>query len=138
MCCILCKSVFAECIISCFIGKRVNQILLDSRCNKLDMTGLPYFVGNLDIGDYCFFSGNRLCPILVERKSIEDIAHSIYDGRWERQKQRMYIGQFVFGYGDEASKLCFLVEGMEDKHQVTGGFIGNRYVDLHTNSLDAR
>ena len=88
------------------------------------MTGLPYFVGNLDIGDYCFFASNRLCPILIERKSIEDVALSLYDGRWLSQKKRMYHGLYVFGY--DCCRLVFIIEGKEEKQQMTGGYIGNR------------
>jgi ERCC4-type nuclease len=98
------------------------------------MTKLPYFVGSLHIGDYAFFSGNLLCPILVERKSIEDVAISIHDGRWITQKQRMYHGQFVFGYDN--SRIAFIIEGKEEKQQVTGGFIGHRKYNVNRERLD--
>ena len=98
------------------------------------MVKLPYFVGTLTIGDYVFFSGERLCPILVERKSIQDIAMSIHDGRWKRQKQRMYHGQFVFGYDN--SRIAFIVEGKEETQQVTGGFIGHRRFNVDRQKID--
>lgn len=83
-------------------GRTLHQM-----CNKLEMMRCPYFVGSLSIGDYVFFtrkndstdtSMDLLCPIVVERKSIQDVAMSIYDGRWKSQKHRMYVAQFVFGY----------------------------------------
>jgi ERCC4 domain len=95
---------------------------------------MPYCVGTLSIGDYVFFSGNRLCPILVERKSIQDIAQSIHDGRWIRQKQRMYHGQFVFGYDN--SRIAFVVEGKAEAQQVTGGYIGHRMFNVDRQRLD--
>ena len=85
-------------------GGGANKI--HEMCNKLDTYKVPFFVGSLSIGDYAFFCSktensddiNYLCPMLIERKSIEDIALSIHDGRWKKQKHRMYIGQYVFGY----------------------------------------
>jgi len=107
---------------------------LHKMCNKLDMTGLPYFVGTLSIGDYCFFSGNKLCPLLVERKSIEDVAISVSDGRWESQKKRMYQGQYVFGYS--TCRIAYIIEGKEETQQVTGGFIGHRKHNVSRETLD--
>jgi ERCC4-type nuclease len=103
---------------------------LHEMCNTLDVKKVPFFVASLKIGDYVFFtrgptgSLDYLCPILVERKSIEDIALSISDGRWKSQKQRMYHGQYIFGYGN--SRMVFIIEGKEEKQQVTGGYIGHR------------
>ena len=107
---------------------------LHEMCNTLDSKQVPFFVATLKIGDYLFFtrgaSGNLdyLCPILVERKSIEDIALSIHDGRWEYQKRRMYIGQYVFGYDN--SRMVFIIEGKEERQQVTGSYIGHRMYDV--------
>ena len=103
---------------------------LHEMCNTLDVKKVPFFVASLKIGDYVFFtrdptgSLDYLCPLLVERKSIEDIALSISDGRWKSQKQRMYHGQYIFGYGN--SRMVFIIEGKEEKQQVTGGYIGHR------------
>jgi hypothetical protein len=63
--------------------------VLHTMCNKLDWTKLPYFVTSLAIGDYIFLHKNKLVPVLIERKSVQDVAQSIYDGRWHRQKRRM-------------------------------------------------
>ena len=67
---------------------------------------VPYFVTTLKIGWRLFTrdtsgSLNYLCPILVERKSIENVVRSIHDGRWKQcQKERLYQGQYMFGYED--------------------------------------
>lgn len=112
-----------------------GQSVLHEMCNNLDRKKVPYFVGTMHIGDYVFFtqkagsSDYLLCPILVERKSIEDIVLSIHDGRWRNQKQRMYVGQYVFGY--ENSRMVFIIEGKEEKQQVTGGYIGHRMYDVN-------
>jgi hypothetical protein len=63
--------------------------ILHRMCNKLDWTNLPYFVTSLAIGDYIFLHQDKLVPVLIERKSVQDVAQSIYDGRWHRQKRRM-------------------------------------------------
>ena len=43
---------------------------------------------NLDLGDYLFKYNNQ--PILIiERKTIEDLASSIKDGRYREQKTRL-------------------------------------------------
>ena len=71
---------------------------------------------------------------MVERKSVQDVAQSIADGRWYSQKQRMYRGQYVFGY--ENSRIAFLIEGKVDTQQVTGGYIGHRKYDVDRNRFD--
>ena len=98
-------------------GGQFGKKTLHEMCNTLDKVSIPYFVGNLDIGDYCFFSRNLLCPILVERKSVQDLAQSIHDGRMDRQKQNMYRGQFTFGYDN--SRIAMIVEGKVEKQQVS-------------------
>jgi len=105
-------------------GNKYRRVLHEM-CNKLDMQKIPYFVNTLKIGDYCFFSGDKLCPILVERKSVEDVAKSIDqdDGRWTKQKHRMYHGQFVFGYDN--CRMAYIIEGKVEKHLVSNGFVGN-------------
>lgn len=114
---------------------------LHSMCNALDLKKVPYFVGTLNIGDYVLFtkrndsdSLNYLCPILVERKSIEDVAMSIHDGRWKAQKRRMYVGQYVFGY--ENCRMVFIIEGKDQKQAVTGGYIGHRMFNVNMERLN--
>jgi ERCC4-type nuclease len=115
--------------------------VLHEMCNNLNRYEVPYFVGTMHIGDYVFFtqrgtgSDYLLCPILVERKSIEDIALSIHDGRWRNQKQRMYVGQYVFGY--ENCKIAFIIEGKEEAQQVTHGYIGHRMYGVSIEKVKA-
>ena len=115
---------------------------LHEMCNRLESTKVPYFVAPLKIGDYMFFtsdpSGTKnldyLCPILVERKAIEDIARSIHDGRWNAQKKRMYQGQYVFGY--ENCRMIYMIEGNLKRQQVTGGYVGSFDYGLHTQDIE--
>ena len=111
------------------------QNKLHQMCNKLDSLKIPYMVCRLKIGDYCFMtSDGKMFPILVERKSIQDVAQSIYDGRWTNQKLNMYQGQFVFGY--EHSRMLYVIEGKESTQQLTGGYIGQRHLNVTRDQLD--
>eukprot|EP00546_Thalassionema_frauenfeldii_P010324 CAMPEP_0178910248 /NCGR_PEP_ID=MMETSP0786-20121207/8991_1 /TAXON_ID=186022 /ORGANISM="Thalassionema frauenfeldii, Strain CCMP 1798" /LENGTH=723 /DNA_ID=CAMNT_0020582477 /DNA_START=293 /DNA_END=2460 /DNA_ORIENTATION=+ len=128
--------------------------VLHEMCNKLDACRVPYFVGTLAIGDYVFFTSKKpdnnddnnddddardhrlnyyLCPILVERKSIQDVAMSIYDGRWKSQKARMYRGQYVFGY--QNCRMVYIIEGNESKQLVDGNYVGNQWFRVHRDQL---
>ena len=43
-------------------------------CDLLDEHCVPYLVRELKISDYIFFVGDKLAPILIERKNVEDVA----------------------------------------------------------------
>ena len=113
-------------------GGPQNQ--LHSMCNKLDTLNMPYFVCTMNIGDYCFFAGSKLLPIIIERKSIEDVAESMFDGRWRKQKRKMYKGQFVFGY--HHCRMAYIIEGKKETHQLTAGFVGQRHFNVTSEQFD--
>ncbi len=110
---------------------------LHSICQGLDMRRVPYVVTKLDIGDYAFvcMKTQRLLPIIIERKSIQDVAQSIWDGRWVSQKLRMYQGQQVFGF--ECSRLAYLIEGHADGQELTGGAMGQLHFRVNRAQLEA-
>tara|TARA_B110000908_G_C10194078_1_gene421992 strand:- start:116 stop:880 length:765 start_codon:yes stop_codon:yes gene_type:complete len=58
---------------------------------------------NLDIGDYIFNYNNELVCI-IERKTIDDLANSIKDGRYREQKERLLT---LF----PKNKIIYLIEG---------------------------
>ena len=58
-----------------------------------------YVVRELKIADYIFFVGEKLAPVLIERKTADDVAGSLHDGRWERQQRSMRKAQYVLGGG---------------------------------------
>ena len=125
---------------------------LHKMCDNLDVRGVPYVVRELKIADYLFFTGDKLAPILIERKTAEDVASSLHDGRWERQQRAMRKAQFILGGGPERrcqivstfllflvvnlcnilpSLLalliqCYLIEGDASKKTVHGGNVGRR------------
>jgi ERCC4-type nuclease len=110
---------------------------LHALCQRLDMRKVPYIVTKLDIGDYAFVSMDtqKLMPIIIERKSIQDVAQSIWDGRWTSQKRRMYQGQYVFGF--ETCRLAYLIEGRADTQELTGGAMGQTHFNVTRQKLDS-
>ena len=92
---------------------------LHKMCDNLEREGVPYVVRELKIADYLFFVGDLLAPMLVERKSVDDVAASLVDGRWERQQRQMRKAQYVLG--GQSQRKCsigYLIEGSTS--QVTG------------------
>jgi ERCC4-type nuclease len=101
-------------------GKGLHKI-----CDQLDIRGVPYVVRELKIADFLFFNGDKLAPLLIERKTAEDVASSIHDGRWERQQRKMRQAQFVLGGGPgRRCKICYIIEGDPSKKTVHGGNVG--------------
>jgi ERCC4-type nuclease len=76
---------------------------------------------------------SRLCPIIVERKSIQDVAMSIYDGRWTNQKRRMYVGHYIFGYDN--CRMVYIIEGNENAQTVSGDYVGARWFNVNKERL---
>ena len=71
--------------------------------------------------------GDKLAPILIERKTAEDVASSIHDGRWERQQNSMRKAQYVLGGGPaRRCQICYIIEGDPNKKKVHGGNVGRR------------
>ena len=114
-----------------------QKSVLQNMCQGLDKSKVPYFVGALDIGDYAFFctKTGKLCPVLIERKTIQDVAHSIADGRWASQKHRMYHGQYVFEYTN--CRMAYIIEGNIKKQLVAHEYVGHRKFNVTEERLEA-
>ena len=102
-------------------GGRFN---LHKMCSTLELLGCPFVVRELKTADYVYFVGNKLAPFLVERKSIEDVAHSVTDGRWGRQQRKMRQAQYVLGGPDRKCHIGYLIEGNASNVIVHGGKVG--------------
>ena len=115
----------------------LQKSVLQNMCQGLDKSKVPYFVGALDIGDYAFFctKTGKLCPVLIERKTIQDVAHSISDGRWTSQKHRMYHGQYVFEYPN--CRMAYIIEGNIKKQLVAHEYVGHRKFNVTEERLEA-
>ena len=108
-------------------GARNKRKLLHQMCDFFDIRQVPFVVRNLKISGYVFFIGNKLAPILIERKRMEDIAANLSDGRWEEQQRVMRKAQFVLGGGEERNcKICYLIEGSIKSKIVHRGFVGRQ------------
>jgi ERCC4-type nuclease len=78
-----------------------------------------------------YFVGNKLAPILIERKSIDDLAGSLVDGRWESQQRNMRKAQYVLGKGEQRwCQICYIVEGEAGKRVVHGGAVARTSWDV--------
>ena len=88
------------------------KIVIDCREHKL----VEHFkyrehveVKQLDIGDVIFYDDNDTILILIERKTINDLASSIRDGRHREQKKRLMCS------GLPIHKCLYLLEGDVNK-----------------------
>jgi crossover junction endonuclease MUS81 len=90
----------------------MNEIIVDNRETKIK----EYFTSilgeynvtyeNLDVGDIIIKRQGEIF-LVIERKSVVDMAHSIRDGRWREQRIRM-----LQNYGD---KTMYIIEGVIDE-----------------------
>jgi len=101
-----------------------GKVSLHKMCNMLDEIKVPFVVRELKISDYVFFVNNRLAPVLIERKSVDDVANSLSDGRWKRQQRAMRKAQFVLGGPSRRCQICYLIEGDASRRTVHGGKVG--------------
>lgn len=79
---------------------------IDTRERKIKdfFKNLPYVhISNLPLGDIIFQWNNEEL-LIIERKTIDDLAHSIKDGRFREQKMRLLSNY-------PTSKLLYLIEG---------------------------
>ena len=74
-----------------------------------------------------------LCPILVARKSVQDVAQSIYDGRWNAQKKRMHACQMVFGHDN--CRMVYIIEVIDNQQMANGGYLSARWFNVDKERL---
>jgi len=82
------------------------EIIIDNRETKIkDFFKNKDYVKteNLDLGDVVFKYNNEVI-LLVERKTLQDLANSIKDGRYKEQKARL-LGNYP------KDKILYLIEG---------------------------
>ena len=87
----------------------VLTLKIDARERKIKefFKDIPYVkVSNLPLGDI-IFQWNDEIILIIERKTINDLAHSIKDGRFREQKMRLMSNY-------PTSKIMYLIEGNLD------------------------
>jgi crossover junction endonuclease MUS81 len=70
----------------------------------LKKNNVPFEMKNLDVGDFSFFIGEQNV-LIIERKTINDLAASLNDGRYREQKVRLK---------NCGVKVLYLIEGDYD------------------------
>lgn len=86
-------------------------------CRDLELQGVPFEVRSLPVGDFLFQAAAypdrcAVFPVIIERKTAEDLALSMIDGRWESQKARMLASRESLAFSAGASvELSYVIEG---------------------------
>jgi crossover junction endonuclease MUS81 len=81
------------------------EIVIDTREHELH-NRIEYAIPEqLDIGDILFRNENNENILLIERKTVRDLAASIKDGRLREQKAR------IIGSGFDINRIIYLIEG---------------------------
>lgn len=92
------------------------ELYIDYREHKLieELTSrnIVFINDNLEIGDICIKCNGKTI-YLIERKTIEDLASSIRDGRYKEQSFRLN------DYGLHNHHICYLIEGQLSKYKVS-------------------
>lgn len=92
------------------------ELVIDYREHKiideLNLRSYPFITDNLEIGDICIKLDG--IPIyILERKTIEDLASSIRDGRYKEQSFRLN------DYELHNHHICYLIEGQLSKYKIS-------------------
>jgi len=92
------------------------ELYVDYREHKLidefNTRKIEFITDNLEIGDISIkFNGKII--YLIERKTIEDLASSIRDGRYKEQSFRLN------DYSLHNHHICYLIEGQLSKYKVS-------------------
>ena len=98
----------------------MTTLTLDNREGKLIALlrnvapHIPFVCENLALGDVRIAFGAALgapTQLVIERKTIADLAASIKDGRYHEQKQRLLAAAAATAAGDETVLLAYVLEG---------------------------
>lgn len=101
------------------------ELVIDNRETKIVQhyktigDSINFSLKNLDIGDFIYYKSTHKCPlILIERKSLDDLASSIKDGRYREQKIR--IKKFMQLEENKLCKVIYIIEGEIDHNYFNG------------------
>ncbi|XP_057306464.1 uncharacterized protein LOC130644757 isoform X1 [Hydractinia symbiolongicarpus] len=103
------------------LGGDHNKLL--TLCNLLSREGIKFKTTTLPVGDYVWYhrrhKNEEKLPTLVERKRGDDLAESLKDGRFLRQKENMK--QWKNSFGTRDVQLYYVIEGDISKYVVQCG-----------------
>lgn len=86
-------------------GSKVELVIDNRERDIIENLKVPYEVRQLPIGDI-IFEKNASPVLVIERKTVTDMARSIKDGRYREQKVRL-----IEIYGKRDVKCMYIVEG---------------------------
>ena len=109
------------------------QFIVDNRERKIidNITKIipnKYQLQNLELGDFVFQIDN-IPYIIIERKTVQDLASSIKDGRYKEQKIRLLSEKDK----NKNIKIILLIEG--NIHTKTGGIPSATFHSVVINSM---
>ena len=73
-----------------------------------DSLDISYVIDKLDLGDFIFEIDGKE-KIIIERKSLNDLASSIMDNRYREQSLRLQ------NYNMHNHNICYLIEGVLER-----------------------
>ena len=110
----------------------IIQIIVDCKESKLFVETLqksvPCNVSPLNIGDIAF-SHNNAIVLYIERKTINDLAASIRDGRYHEQKARLKGHRVIYLIEEGYEKLNTIYHSSFDKEKYKGCIINTMVRD---------
>lgn len=107
------------------------ELIVDTRESHIkDIVNpeLNISIKNLDIGDFIFKQDDTIL-MLIERKSINDLADSIKSGRYREQKIR------ILNSGIPRDKIIYLIEGTINNNLIYNGIPGKTIISSVINLL---
>tara|TARA_A100001015_G_scaffold48590_2_gene53675 strand:- start:3033 stop:3818 length:786 start_codon:yes stop_codon:yes gene_type:complete len=79
--------------------------LLDAYKKQLNLSNIELIVEKLDLGDFIICDDDDKEKLIIERKSLNDLASSIKDGRYVEQSHRLS------GYPIHNHNIIYIIEG---------------------------
>jgi crossover junction endonuclease MUS81 len=104
------------------------ELIIDNREKKIinQITKFKFSLKNLELGDYVYNLNNNPY-IIIERKTVQDLAASIKDGRYREQKIRLLEEQ------QKGVKIIYLIEG--NVHLKTSGIPSSTFFSVIINGM---
>ena len=86
-------------------NREKKLIKLITQAIEKDSLDISYVIDKLDLGDFIFEIDGKE-KIIIERKSLNDLASSIMDNRYREQSMRLQ------NYNIHNHNICYLIEGL--------------------------
>lgn len=96
--------------------------------HNIELNGITYIVKQITIGDYAIIDPNGKILVVIERKSLEDAAASMKDGRWANRDKMIKLRE------QTGCAIIFIIEGLrrdnyEYREQLCGKFMPYKHLE---------